>query len=72
MSATDLTTEVLTIEAAATLLRISRNAAYAAARQWRDPAGDIRIPCIAIGRTLRFPRANLDKLLGHEPTTEIA
>jgi excisionase family DNA binding protein len=65
MSATDLTTtEVLTIEEAATLLRISRNAAYAAARQWRATGGETGIPCIEIGRTLRVPRADLDKLLG--------
>ena len=41
MSATDLTTtEVLTIEETATFLRISRNAAYAAARQWRATKHD--------------------------------
>ncbi|MCB1283400.1 MAG: helix-turn-helix domain-containing protein [Microthrixaceae bacterium] len=72
MSATDLTTtEVLTIEEAATLLRISRNAAYAAARQWRATGGETGIPCIEIGRTLRVPRADLDKLLGREPRTEV-
>ena len=65
MSAIDLTTtEVLTIEEAATLLRISRNAAYAAARQWRATGGETGIPCIEIGRTLRVPRAGLDRLLG--------
>ena len=73
MSAIDLTTtEVLTIEEAAALLRISRNAAYAAARQWRATGGETGIPCIEIGRTLRVPRADLDKLLGHVPRTEIA
>ena len=73
MSAIDLTTtEVLTIEEAATLLRISRNAAYAAARQWRATGGETGIPCIEIGRTLRVPRADLDKLLGHEPKRETA
>jgi len=73
MSAIDLTTtEVLTIEEAATLLRISRNAAYAAARQWRATGGETGIPCIEIGRTLRVPRADLDKLLGHGPSTEIS
>ena len=72
MSAIDLTTtEVLTIEEAAALLRISRNAAYAAARQWRATGGETGIPCIEIGRTLRVPRADLDKLLGHEPKTEV-
>lgn len=73
MSAIDLTTtEVLTIEEAATLLRISRNAAYAAARQWRATGGETGIPCIEIGRTLRVPRADLYRLLDHGPRTEIA
>jgi len=67
MSAIDLTTtEVLTIEEAATLLRISRNAAYAAAREWRATGGETGLPCIEIGRTLRVPRSGLDRLLGHD------
>lgn len=66
MSAIDLTdAEVLTIDEAAALLRISRNAAYAAARQWRATDGKTGIPCIEIGRTLRVPRADLNRLLGH-------
>jgi hypothetical protein len=54
---------VLTVEEAARLLRISRNAAYAAARQWRATGGRQGLPCIEIGRTLRVPRAGLDALL---------
>ena len=73
MPAIDLTTtKVLTIDEAATLLRISRNAAYAAARQWRATEGREGLPCIEIGRTLRVPRTGLDKLLGHESSAEIA
>jgi hypothetical protein len=60
---TDTHAEVLTIEEAASLLRISRNAAYAAARQWRATGGCQGLPCIEIGRTLRVPRAGLDALL---------
>ena len=60
----DSTVEVLTIEEAAAILRISRNAAYAAARQWRDTDGEHGIPCIEIGRTLRVPRPELNRLLG--------
>lgn len=72
MSAIDLTTtEVLTIEEVAALLRISRNAAYAAARQWRATGGETGLPCIEIGRTLRVPRTGLDKLLGHDSRAEI-
>lgn len=60
--------EVLTIEEAAAILRISRNAAYAAARQWRVTGGKSGIPCIEIGRTLRVPRRELDRLLGRVHT----
>jgi len=56
--------EVLTIEEAAAILRISRNAAYAAARKWRTTGGETGIPCIEIGRTLRVPRAEFERLLG--------
>ena len=61
---TDAPAPVLTIDEAATILRISRNAAYAAAREWRATGGKTGIPCIEIGRTLRVPRADLDRLLG--------
>ncbi|MBL8778319.1 MAG: helix-turn-helix domain-containing protein [Acidimicrobiales bacterium] len=61
---TDTSTEVLTVDEAAAILRISRNAAYAAARQWRVTGGEHGIPCIEIGRTIRVPRADLDRLLG--------
>jgi excisionase family DNA binding protein len=65
MTSTDMiNSEVLTVEEAAVLLRISRNAAYAAARQWRTTGGARGLPCIEIGRTLRVPRAELDRLLG--------
>lgn len=60
----DAPAEVLTIDEAATILRISRNAAYAAARQWRITGGETGLPCIEIGRTLRVPRTELDRLLG--------
>jgi excisionase family DNA binding protein len=56
--------QVLTIDEAAAVLRISRNAAYAAAREWRATGGKTGLPCIEIGRTLRVPRADLDRLLG--------
>lgn len=61
---TDAPAEVLTIDEAATILRISRNAAYAAAREWRATGGKTGLPCIEIGRTLRVPRAELERLLG--------
>lgn len=66
---TDAPAEVLTIDEAATILRISRNAAYAAAREWRATGGKTGLPCIEIGRTLRVPRADLDRLLGRTDAT---
>ena len=68
----DSTVEVLTIEEAAAILRISRNAAYAAARKWRATGGKVGIPGIEIGRTVRVPRADLDKLLGRSSGTDAA
>ena len=64
MTDTDTSVEVLTIDEAAAVLRISRNAAYAAARQWRDTGGEHGLPCIEIGRTLRVPRADPHRMLG--------
>jgi len=63
-AATSTSTEVLTIDAAAAILRINRNATYAAARQWRESGGATGLPCMELGRTLRVPRADLDRLLG--------
>jgi hypothetical protein len=56
--------EVLTVEEAAAILRISRNAAYALARRWRVTGGREGLPCIELGRTLRVPRTALAQLLG--------
>ena len=61
---TDTPAEVLTIDEAATILRISRNAAYAAARERRATGGTVGIPCIEIVRTLRVPRADFERMLG--------
>lgn len=58
-------TEVLTIEEAATVLRISRGAAYALARRWRETGGREGIPCLQLGRTLRVPRDALHEMLAH-------
>ena len=72
MSAIDLKTtatdseaqdEVLTVEEAAAILRISRNAAYALARQWRATGGRVGLPCVELGRCVRVPRAALRRLL---------
>jgi excisionase family DNA binding protein len=55
---------VLTVEEAASVLRIGRSAAYQAAR-----SGDL--PTIKIGRAIRVPRHRLVELLG-EPKAEPA
>ncbi len=79
MPATDLTdTEVLTVEEAAAILRISRNAAYALAREWRATGGRHGLPCIELGRSLRVPRAALRQMLdgatppNSAPTRDVA
>lgn len=63
-------TEVLTIEEAAEVLRISRGAAYALARRWRETGGREGIPCLQLGRTLRVPRDALREMLAHPPSAE--
>jgi excisionase family DNA binding protein len=52
---------VLTMDEAAAILRISRSAAYEAAK--RGELGAVRI-----GRTLRVPRHRLAELIGEEVT----
>ena len=64
MTSTELNdSEVLTVEEAAGILRISRNAAYALAREWRATGGRSGLPCIVLGRCLRVPRSGLTQLL---------
>jgi hypothetical protein len=55
--------EVLTVEEAAEVLRISRNSAYTLARLWRTTGGREGLPVIELGRNLRVPRAGLERLL---------
>jgi excisionase family DNA binding protein len=50
---------VLTVEEAADVLRISRGAAYEAARRGE-------LPSVRLGRSLRVPRSRLLELLGEQ------
>lgn len=54
--------EVLTVEEAASVLRISRGSAYDAARQWRATRSE-GLPVIQIGRRLLVPRTALESVL---------
>jgi hypothetical protein len=54
---------VLSVEEAARLLRIGRSAAYEQARIFRATGGREGLPVVAIGRSLRVPRAALLELL---------
>ena len=58
--------EVLTVEEAARVLRIGRGAAYELARVWRATSGREGLPVVQLGRTLRVPRAALERLLSVE------
>ena len=55
--------EVLTVEEAAAILRIGRGAAYQLARRWRDSGGREGLPNVVLGRSLRVPRAALERVL---------
>lgn len=57
--------EVLTVEEAARVLRISRGVAYALAREWRTTGGRSGLPVIELGRSLRVPRSALRHLIDH-------
>lgn len=68
--------EVLTIDEAAAILRISRNAAYTLSRRWRATGGRVGLPCIQVGRSVRVPRSAIRELLQsattHDPDDQVA
>jgi len=60
--------DLLTVEEAAALLRISRTKAYALTQEWRASGGGSGLPVIDLGDTLRVPRRALEQMLGVELT----
>lgn len=63
---------VLTVEEAAEVLRIGRGTAYALARRFRDTGGREGLPVIVLGRSLRVPRAGLERLLNGDALLSVA
>lgn len=63
--------DVLTIEEAAAVLRISRGAAYQLAHQYLWTGGQEGLPVFRLGRRLRVPKAAIERLLASEPAPEL-
>lgn len=53
----------LRVEEAARILRISRSAAYELANAWLATDGSAGLPVIRLGRTIRVPRAAIERFL---------
>jgi Helix-turn-helix domain len=56
--------DLFTIEEAAAVLRIGRTAAYQLAQRFRASGGNEGLPVVCVGRLLRVPRVELEKLTG--------
>jgi hypothetical protein len=56
--------DFLTVAEAARVLRIGRTAAYRLTVQWRATDGREGLPVVIMGRSLRVPRAALEKISG--------
>jgi excisionase family DNA binding protein len=53
----------LRVEEVAKILRISRSAAYELANAWLATDGEAGLPAVRLGRSLRVPRAAVERLL---------
>ena len=60
----------LSIEQAAAVLEISRTATYQLANDWLRTSGTDGLPVIRLGRTLRVPRAALERLQSIDLATD--
>jgi excisionase family DNA binding protein len=58
----------LTVEEAASVLRIGRTSAYVLCHRWRASGGETGLPCVQVGRQLRVPRSAL-MWMAETPTT---
>lgn len=59
---------ILKVEEAARILRISRTSAYDLANQWLETSGQVGLPAIRLGRSLRVPRKALEEMIGSDLT----
>lgn len=59
--------EVLTVEEAASALRIGRRLAYELAARYLATGGAEGLPVVRLGRCLRVPRVKLERLLAADP-----
>jgi len=53
----------LRVEEVARILRISRSAAYELVNAWLATDGETGLPAVRLGRSLRVPRAAVERLL---------
>jgi excisionase family DNA binding protein len=53
----------LRVEEVAGILRISRSAAYELVNAWLATDGETGLPAVRLGRSLRIPRAAVERLL---------
>ena len=61
---------VLKISEVIIVMRISRTAAYEGARNFLDTDGADGIPCVRVGRSIRFPRLLLEQYLKQPITAD--
>lgn len=64
MRSVDPLPDLLTVEEAAAVLRISRGKAYELAREWRATGGEAGMPVLDFGNVLRVPRHALEAMVG--------